>query len=324
MCSDINRTNFVTKVFCFLWGTVVSLCWGYGFVTQTWLSDNAKEKLCRSNVTFISDRSTTAWQVARRRRIETLISGLNPPGRSSHVTVVLRSEIKVTFYVNNFSLASSLSHVWVTNPYPQHRDTTLVSDVGLPKCHINTRRVHTTAVWRNAVLQFYTGLAHGYVVNPTMLQCYNWYMDTINPTNTISTCVGLIPQPRSPTKYLWIEKSIKEGQGPTRTVEASGRKIQVVQLVHLTVAYTTVRTNLIRTQTSYLKGLVTTVMYVVLHEIHVNEMSTSTNVPSDPVKLLVPLLCFRSCRLHIHTSRCWGRSTQGISMGWHPKTGKAV
>jgi hypothetical protein len=29
------------------------------------------------------------------------------------------------------------------------------------------------------------------------------------------------PQPRSPTKYLWIEKSIKEGQGPQRTVEAS-------------------------------------------------------------------------------------------------------
>jgi hypothetical protein len=34
-------------------------------------------------------------------------------------------------------------------------------------------------------------------------------------------CVGLIPQPRSPTKCLWIEKSIKEGQGPIRTVEAS-------------------------------------------------------------------------------------------------------
>jgi hypothetical protein len=33
--------------------------------------------------------------------------------------------------------------------------------------------------------------------------------------------VGLIPQPRSPTKCLWIEKSIKEGQGPQRTVEAS-------------------------------------------------------------------------------------------------------
>jgi len=34
-------------------------------------------------------------------------------------------------------------------------------------------------------------------------------------------CVGLTPQPRSPTKCLWIEKSIKEGQGPIRTVEAS-------------------------------------------------------------------------------------------------------
>jgi hypothetical protein len=29
------------------------------------------------------------------------------------------------------------------------------------------------------------------------------------------------PQPRSPTKCLWIEKSIKEGQGPIRTLEAS-------------------------------------------------------------------------------------------------------
>jgi hypothetical protein len=37
-------------------------------------------------------------------------------------------------------------------------------------------------------------------------------------------CVGLIPQPRSPTKCLWIEKSSKEGQGPIRTVEASGKK----------------------------------------------------------------------------------------------------
>jgi hypothetical protein len=27
-------------------------------------------------------------------------------------------------------------------------------------------------------------------------------------------CVGLIPQPRSPTKCLWSEKSIKECQGP--------------------------------------------------------------------------------------------------------------
>jgi hypothetical protein len=34
-------------------------------------------------------------------------------------------------------------------------------------------------------------------------------------------CVGLIPQPGSPTKCLWIEKSIKEGQSPIRTVEAS-------------------------------------------------------------------------------------------------------
>jgi hypothetical protein len=37
-------------------------------------------------------------------------------------------------------------------------------------------------------------------------------------------CVGLIPQPGSPTKCLWIEKSIKEGQGLIRTVEASLKK----------------------------------------------------------------------------------------------------
>jgi hypothetical protein len=159
-----------------------------------WLSDDAKEKLCRSNVTFISERSTTALQVVRWRRVETLISGLNPPGHSlsqfwcdsgglspeikvstvRHLTtcqaVVLHSEIKVMFDLHNFSFASSLSHVWVTNPYPQHGDTTLVSDVGLLKCHINTQRVHTTAVWQNVVLQFYSGLAHGYIVNPTMLQ----------------------------------------------------------------------------------------------------------------------------------------------------------
>jgi hypothetical protein len=42
--------------------------------------------------------------------------------------------------------------------------------------------------------------------------------------NTILTCVGLIPQPRSLTKCLWIEKSIKEGQDPIRTVEASEKK----------------------------------------------------------------------------------------------------
>jgi hypothetical protein len=56
--------------------------WGYRFVTQTWLRDDAKEKLCSSNMTFISEQSTTAWQVVRWRRVETLISGLNPPGRS--------------------------------------------------------------------------------------------------------------------------------------------------------------------------------------------------------------------------------------------------
>jgi hypothetical protein len=37
-------------------------------------------------------------------------------------------------------------------------------------------------------------------------------------------CVGLIPQPRSPTKCMRIEKFIKEGQGPIKTVEASGKK----------------------------------------------------------------------------------------------------
>jgi hypothetical protein len=42
--------------------------------------------------------------------------------------------------------------------------------------------------------------------------------------NSRGNCVGLIPQPSSPTKCLWIEKSIKEGQGPIRTVEASWKK----------------------------------------------------------------------------------------------------
>jgi hypothetical protein len=73
--------NLVIEVVCYV-DSVVSPCWGYGFMTQTWLSDNAKEKLCRSNVTFILERSTTAWQVARWHKVETLISGLNPPGRS--------------------------------------------------------------------------------------------------------------------------------------------------------------------------------------------------------------------------------------------------
>jgi hypothetical protein len=48
--------------------------------------------------------------------------------RLRHLTtcqaVVLRSEIKVMFDLHNFSFASSLSHIWVTNPYPQHGDTT--------------------------------------------------------------------------------------------------------------------------------------------------------------------------------------------------------
>jgi hypothetical protein len=42
-----------------------------------------------------------------------------------------------------------------------------------------------------------------------------------NLSVTSDVCVGLIPQPRSPTKCLWIEKSITEGQGPIRTVEVS-------------------------------------------------------------------------------------------------------
>jgi hypothetical protein len=68
---------------------VVSPCWGYGFVTQMWLSDDTKKKLCKSNVTFILDWSTTAWQVARWHRAETLISGLNPPGQSLSVLMWL-------------------------------------------------------------------------------------------------------------------------------------------------------------------------------------------------------------------------------------------
>jgi hypothetical protein len=38
--------------------------------------------------------------------------------------VVLQSEIKVTFDLPNFLFALSPSHIWVTNPYLQHGDTT--------------------------------------------------------------------------------------------------------------------------------------------------------------------------------------------------------
>jgi hypothetical protein len=47
--------------------------------------------------------------------------------------------------------------------------------------------MHTTAVWRNAVIQPHSGFAHGYILNPTMLQYYKWYMDIWNPINTIIT-----------------------------------------------------------------------------------------------------------------------------------------
>jgi hypothetical protein len=47
--------------------------------------------------------------------------------------VVLRSEIKVAFDLHNFSFALSLSHVWVTNLYPQHRDTTLCQQETMKK-----------------------------------------------------------------------------------------------------------------------------------------------------------------------------------------------
>jgi hypothetical protein len=51
------------------------------------------------------------------------------------------------------------------------------------------------------------------------------------PVFRYRSCVGLIPQPRSPTKCLWIEKSIKEGQGPIRTVEARWKKMHVIKIV---------------------------------------------------------------------------------------------
>jgi len=46
--------------------------------------------------------------------------------------VVLRSIIKVTFDLHNFSFVLSLSHVWVTNLYPQHGDTTHMIHSCLP------------------------------------------------------------------------------------------------------------------------------------------------------------------------------------------------
>jgi hypothetical protein len=58
--------------------------------------------------------------------------GLSPEIKVSNLrhlatcqAVVLRSEIKVTFDLHNFSFVSSLSHVWVMNPYPQLGDITL-------------------------------------------------------------------------------------------------------------------------------------------------------------------------------------------------------
>jgi hypothetical protein len=57
--------------------------------------------------------------------------GLRPENKVSTLchlatsqAVVLQSEIKVMFDLHNFLLALSPSHVWVTNPYPQHGDTT--------------------------------------------------------------------------------------------------------------------------------------------------------------------------------------------------------
>jgi len=64
---------------------------------------------------------------------------LRPGGLSSEIkvstlchlatsqAVVSRSEIKVTFDLQNFSFASSPSHIWVTNPYPQHGDINSVT-----------------------------------------------------------------------------------------------------------------------------------------------------------------------------------------------------
>jgi hypothetical protein len=43
--------------------------------------------------------------------------------------VVLHSKIKVTFDLHNFSFVLSLSHVWVTNAYPHHRNTTKEKDM---------------------------------------------------------------------------------------------------------------------------------------------------------------------------------------------------
>jgi len=52
-----------------------------------------------------------------------------------------------------------------------------------------------------------------------------WCWELNNLSKVMLVCIGLIPQPRSPTKCMWIEKSIKEGQGPQiRTVEASWKK----------------------------------------------------------------------------------------------------
>jgi hypothetical protein len=57
--------------------------------------------------------------------------GLSPEIKAStlchlatYQAVVLGSEINVTFDLHKFSFTLSLSNIWVTNPYPQHGDTT--------------------------------------------------------------------------------------------------------------------------------------------------------------------------------------------------------
>jgi hypothetical protein len=67
--------------------------------------------------------------------------------------VVLRSEIKVTsFDLQNFSFASSPSHIWVTNPYSQHGDTTeriIKKDI-----HKNYEKIAKYFKYRHTVIYF--------------------------------------------------------------------------------------------------------------------------------------------------------------------------
>jgi len=51
---------------------------------------------------------------------------------------------------------------------------------GVAKTSHKYAKGHTRAVWQNAVSQFYTGLAHGYLVNPAIVQLIYGHKNSTN------------------------------------------------------------------------------------------------------------------------------------------------